>query len=248
MRAFCDWNQRNWKCNLGMAKIAITAREARSTKMAPFFLQHGYNVDPVQIAVRYGPQGRPRGKKVRLEHEKAESIVQRLRQSLELAQACMGEAQQEQERQANRQRQASPQLRIGDKVWLRLGKHFKTRRPNRKLDWKNLKYTVLELVGPNAVKLNTPGRVHPVFNVNDLRLASSDPLPSQPIDDDEPEPITEDGEIKYFVEEILDERTRGRGKQYLVKWLGYAEPDWQPAANLTNTEALIAWKELRKRK
>jgi len=28
LRAFYDWNQTNWKSNLGMAKIAITARQA----------------------------------------------------------------------------------------------------------------------------------------------------------------------------------------------------------------------------
>ena len=72
----------------------------------------------------------------------------------------------------------SPQLRVGDKVWLKLDSHFRTKRPNRKLDWKNLKYIVLELVGPSAVKLNTPGRIHLVFNVNKLRLAAIDLLPS----------------------------------------------------------------------
>ena len=133
-------------------------------------------------------------------------------------------------------------MRVGDKVWLKLGDHFKTKRPSRKLDWKNLKYTVLEIVGPSAVKLNTPGRVHPVFNVNMLRLASSDPLPSQPQDDNEPEPIEVDGEEMYLVEEILEERGQGHRKQYLVKWEGYPDPTWEPAVNLKETDALKDWK------
>ncbi|KAG9184899.1 hypothetical protein G6011_06845, partial [Alternaria panax] len=242
LRAFCDWNQSNWKSNLGMAKIAITAREARSTRMSPFFMQHGYEVDPVQIAIKYGPENKPKGKRVQDEHEKAENIVERLRQSIQLAQAIMGEAQQDQELQANKRRKQAPQLRVGDKVWLKLGDHFKTKRPSRKLDWKNLKYTVLEIVGPSAVKLNTPGRVHPVFNVNMLRLASSDPLPSQPQDDNEPEPIEVDGEEMYLVEEILEERGQGHRKQYLVKWEGYPDPTWEPAVNLKETDALKDWK------
>jgi hypothetical protein len=45
-----------------------------------------------------------------------------------------------------------------------------------------------------------------VFNVNMLRLVSSDPLPSQPQDDYELEPIEVDGEEMYLVEEILEER------------------------------------------
>jgi hypothetical protein len=60
--------------------------------------------------------------------------VERLRQSIQLAQATMGEAQQEQELQANKRRKQSPQLRVGDKVWLKLGDHYKTKRPSRKLD------------------------------------------------------------------------------------------------------------------
>ena len=56
-----------------------------------------------------------------------------------------------------------------------------------------------------------------MFNVNMLRLASSDLLPSQPQDDNKPEPIKVDGEEMYLVEEILEERGKGRRKQYLVK-------------------------------
>jgi hypothetical protein len=56
-----------------------------------------------------------------------------------------------------------------------------------------------------------------VFNVSMLRLASLDPLPSQPQDDNKPEPIKIDGEAYYIVEEILEERAKGCRKQYLVK-------------------------------
>ena len=243
LRAFCDWNQADWKHHLGMAKIAITAREARSTKMSPFFLQHGYNVDPVQIAVQYGPQNRPQSRQVKQDHEKAEAIITKLRQSINLAQAYIGEAQQEQEKQANKTRQQPPQFKTGDRVWLRLGDHFRTKRPSRKLDWKNLKYTVLETVGPNAVRLNTPGRIHPVFNINSIRLAADDPLPSQAQDDQEPEPIIVDGEEEYPVEAIVDERFHQRRKQYLVKWVGYPDPTWVLEENVADTEALQLWED-----
>jgi hypothetical protein len=60
--------------------------------MSPFFLQHGYEVDLIQIAVQYSPKNQPRGKRIQEEYEKAESIVKRLRQSFKLAQATIGEA------------------------------------------------------------------------------------------------------------------------------------------------------------
>jgi hypothetical protein len=108
-----------------------------------------------------------------------------------------------------------------------------------------LKYTVLKIIRLSAVKLNTPGRVHLVFNVSMLRLASSDPLPSQPQDDNEPEHIEMDGEAYYIVEEILEERAKGSGKQYLVKWEGYPDPTWEPASHLKGNDALRTWRETR---
>jgi hypothetical protein len=84
--------------------------------MSPFFLQHGYEVDLIQIAVWYGPENQPREKRVQQEYDKAENIVKRLQQSIELAQATIAEAQQEQELQANTRRKQAPELRVGDKV------------------------------------------------------------------------------------------------------------------------------------
>jgi hypothetical protein len=56
-----------------------------------------------------------------------------------------------------------------------------------------------------------------VFNINMLRLAFSNSLPRQPQDDNELEPIKVNKEEMYLVEEILEERGKGRKKQYLVK-------------------------------
>ena len=144
----------------------------------------------------------------------AEAIVHKFKAVFELAQASIAAAQQEQERQANRRRKVPRQLRVGDKVWLSLGKHFKTQRANKKLDWKNAKYTVIELIGTHSVRLDTPPGPHNVFHIDRLRLAASDPLPSQPQDDIQPEAIIVDGELEWAVDEIMAERLvrRGRGR------------------------------------
>ena len=55
-------------------------------------MQHRYEVDPVQIAIKYSPENKPKGKRVQDEHKKAKNIVERLRQSIQLAQAIIGEA------------------------------------------------------------------------------------------------------------------------------------------------------------
>ena len=80
-----------------------------------------------------------------------------------------------------------------------------------------------------------------MFNVNQLRLAATDPLPSQTLDDAKPEPIEVKGEEEYLVKEILEERKRRNRKEYLVKWVGYQEPTWEPQEYVEDTAALDIW-------
>jgi len=153
----------------------------------------------------------------------------------------MAVAQQEQEENANRTRQQAPEFRVGDKVWLDL-RNVRTTRQSKKLDWKNAKYTVIEVVGSHSYRLNTPTGIHNVFHSNLLRTASTDPLESQVLDDIQPNPIIVEDDEEYQIEKLIRHRVvrRGRGsqKQYLVKWTGYAEPTWEPESALENTIAL----------
>ena len=108
-----------------MAQIAIRGRDATSTKVLLFFLQHGYNVDPIQLETNTTTtQSTGRNK---TEAEKADDIVKKLREIFEFAQAAMASAQQ-----ANRRRREPSQLRISDKVWLKLDEQLSTGRPSGK--------------------------------------------------------------------------------------------------------------------
>jgi len=175
--------------------------------------------------------------------ERGEAIVQRIQCALDWAKASMASAQEDQQRSANRTRQTSPLYRVGDKVWLNL-EHFRTTRVNKKLDWRNAKYTITELIGSHAVRLNTPPGPHNVFHVDKLRLASEDGFPSQQNDDMQPEPITIDGELEYEIEEIVNESYVANARkpyQYEVKWKGYAKTTWEPAKEVEETIALDNW-------
>jgi hypothetical protein len=95
---------------------------------------------------------------------------------------------------------------------------------------------------------NSPN-VFPTFHASLLkRFIENDPLlfPSRELG--RPGPVmTEDGLEEYRIEKIVDERKRGRGYQYLVRWSGYSENDdlWVPQCELEDCEALDRWKARR---
>ena len=52
-----------------------------------------------------------------------------------------------------------------------------------------------------------------------------------------------DGEEEWLIDKIVDERTCGKGCQYLVQWHGYGpeEDQWLPGRELAETEVLDIW-------
>ena len=236
IRFFCSYAQDDWAALLPSAELAINNRNATSTGVSPFFLSHGYHVEPFAFE---NEELRPSDKSP---IQIGEGILQKLREARNWAQAAMATAQQQQEEFANRHRQPAISFRIGDKVWLNL-KNVKTDRPSKKFDDKNSKFTVTEVINSHAYRLDTPPGIDNVFHVSLLRPAGTDPLPSQVVTDTQPPAIiSEDGEEEYEVEEILQARTRkiGRGshREVLVKWTGYLRPTWEPLASFEDTAAL----------
>ena len=94
-------------------------------------------------------------------------------------------------------------------MWLNL-KNIITDRPCKKLDWKNGKYTVLEVISSYNYKLDTPLRIHNIFHINLLKYAANNPFPSQRRGNFRPPAIIVDGEEEWEVERVLRERVRGR--------------------------------------
>ena len=99
----------------------------------------------------------------------------------------------------------------------------------------------------HTVQLNVPTGVHPVFHVDLIRPAATDPLPSQIVDDSQPPPVLVDNEEEYEVEEVLDIRTKHQGRrayqEALVKWAGYAETTWEKLDNLRECAALDTYEQ-----
>ncbi|XPS94913.1 hypothetical protein M3J09_004211 [Ascochyta lentis] len=247
LRAYINWAQDDWSAWVPMAQIAIKGRVATSTGFSPFFLQHGYDVDPVQIDPDLAAELLHRH--AREPTRAAASMVQKFAETIDFVKAQMAEAQQVQERQANAHRREAPQLKVGDKVWLKLGNQFSNGRASRKLDWKNRKFTVVEVISPHNVKLDVDGKVHPVFHVDRLKLCPQDPLHGQSNDDPQPGPLVitnDDGTSseEWKVDSICGERRSGRGgkrREYLVQWEGHVSKTWEREDVCEDLEALDRW-------
>ena len=167
---------------------------------------------------------------------------------MQRAKAHLSTAQDRQRTYANRRRR-EVQYKVGDLVLLR-STNIRLKGPgSRKLMPKWLgPFSVLECVGPVAVRLQLPdsmSRVHPVFHVSMVKPyvegSRAQPLP--------PPPVVMDGEEWYNVQAILSHRWAKSGHrhalQYLVRWEGYSpeHDSWEPAAELKTNTALQSYLE-----
>lgn len=249
LRHFCNYYQDDWDSYLPMAQAAVMARNASSTGMSPFFLSHGYHPrlgESIDLPEVLDEADKP----AKTPAEAALRVTQKLHACVEFAQAAMAFAQQRQKEIADKKRDPAPAYHVGDKVWLDMRNIKVDPARKKKLSELHQQYTVTEVIGGSAYRLDTPKGVHNVFHDSLLRTVAADPLPSQQQDDLQPGPIEVDGEDEYEIDEIIDERVvRGRGRggplrrQFLCRWKGYATPEWTDAWNCEDSIALDHFEE-----
>jgi hypothetical protein len=216
LRAYCNYQQNNWKQLLPMAEFCYNNSQSEKTKVSPFFANFGYH-----------PQFTPPLSKVNEGLPEVSEYVGTLNKLHETLRAEINYAQTLHAEQANQNQHPDPVLRAGDRVWLKR-KNVTTTQPSSKLDYKLLgPYTIIKRVGSRAYKLDLlPNvKIHPVFHISLLEPAQPTtkaiPGPMQP----SPLPIILDDEEEWEVKEVVDSQ-RHRGKiQYRVKWTGFHDPD-----------------------
>jgi hypothetical protein len=238
LRAFVNYRQDNWDSLLPAAEFACNNAPNASTQMTPFRLCYGRDpTDPYSQITKF-PDSIPAAADF---HCQRRNAIKQATDALVLAKA-------NQEKYANQSRR-DVSFSVGDQVLLS-SSHIhlasQAQRPSRKLQARFIgPYPILAKVSPVAYKLELPPslNIHPVFHVSLLRAYTTpssipDRVPSRP---PPPPAVTMDDHEEYEVETILDQRTRHRNIEYLVKWVGYPDHDasWEPVANLTNAADII---------
>ena len=228
LRSYVTYLQDDWADWLALAEFATNNHVSSTTGISPFFAVYGTNP-----RLDFGPP-EPTPDRPSADAEsfasRMEHIHAHLRAEMSFAQETYAEA-------ANVHRSPAPSYKPGDFVWVN-SKNIRTLRPRKKLDWKYLgPFKVLESVGTHAYRLDLPPRMryHPVFHVNLLRPASNDPVPGQV--QPPPPPIEVDNHDEWQVEDILD-RTADNSR-FLVQWVGYEEPTWEPYEYVQHLTTLL---------
>ena len=236
LRAYIGYRQNDWDRKLAAAEFVYNSASNASTKLSPF--QMNYGKDPPTPSSFLTPD-----EKVLATNEfltTMDNLTNRAKDNLALA-------KKRQEETANRLRR-DVEFEPGDKVLLsaaNLMLESQATQPSKKLQPRFIgPYMITKKVSPVAYQLDLPPtlRIHPTFHVSRLKgyeEPSNVPFREGPID---PPPATSiNDQDEYEVEQILDERTHRRRKEYLVWWKGYPLYDstWEPAGNLENAAEAI---------
>jgi hypothetical protein len=239
LRHYVSPLQNTWDKLLPMVEFAINNSRQDSTQETPFFLNYGRHPNtPFSVQFPKRKTAAP-AEKV----PAALRIAEDMQHALQKAKQCLEAARQRQKKYADTRR--SPVLvKLNDMVLLST-KNIDLKNPGTKKllpKWMG-PFKIIQEVNPVAFKLELPAnlaRLHPVFHASLLKpyLASGNVQPP-------PEPVlTDDGDVLFLVDQLLDRRTRMQGRkrvtEYLVKWQGYAPEHntWELATNIEDPDLI----------
>ncbi len=209
LRFWVNERQDNWHAYLPLAEFAHNNWPNETTGESPFFVLYGFNPradwmdkpSPIpQVALR----------------------LDQFKRARQCAQELMIKAQKSWVKHKD-----TPKYHKGDLVWLE-GCHLRTNQPTAKLAPKRhgpfLIVQVMSSVN-YRLKLPTQWSIHDVFHIDLLTPYRETDIHGSNYS--RPAPDLVNDEEEYEVEKVLDvwRFSRGRKKQYLIKWKGYPDSD-----------------------
>ena len=219
LRSYCDDHQRNWDTLLTPVEFAINNASQASTGSSPFFLNYGRHPTV--------PSALHTGLKQPSDSPSADTFISEMHTALLDAKTRLQQAQQRQKSAADRHRTPHT-FTVGDRVLLSVEHLHLAGLGSRKLAPRFCgPFKILELIGPNAVRieLHAECKFHDVINISRLKPFVEGDTVTYPGRELflPPPPHTIAGEEHFKVHAFLKSRHKGRGRklEYLVRWEGY---------------------------
>ncbi len=194
---FFNYSQNNWTNLLLMTELVINNHNFISTEMSLFFLSHKYHMKSLQLFEKLKPVWSARSSV-----QKADQIIQKMKEVTEWAQITMTVVQQIQKKTVNWKRQQSYDFKKEDKIWLNL-KNIHMNHLCKKFNVKNVKYIIVKKISSHFFCLNTLLSIHNVFHSVMLQSAVINALFSQCMTDLQPSSQIINDEEEFEINEIL---------------------------------------------
>ena len=220
LRCLVSQNQASWSKHLVWVEYAHNTLPTAATRLTPFQCVYGYQ--PPLFPANEGEVTVP----------SAHAMVRRCRRIWAGARRALLRSASQMKKVVDRHRRPAPSYRPGQSVWLAT-KDLPLHVMSRKLAPRFVgPFQVSKVINPVSVRLRLPRslKVHPTFHVGKVKPVRESPL--VPASKPPPPPRMVDGGPVYTVKKLLGVRNRGRGKQFLVDWVGYGpeERQWVPAS------------------
>ncbi len=210
---FSNYSQNNWASLLFMTELVINNHDFILTEVSLFFLSYEYHMKPLQLLEKLKPVWSAKSSV-----QKADQIVQKMKEATEWAQMTITVAQQVQKEMINQKRQQSYNFKKEDKVWLNL-KNIHTNCLCKKFDVKNVKYTIVKKINSHFFCLNTLLSIHNVFHSVMLQSAVMNALSSQCMTDSQSSSQIVSDKEEFEIEKILKKRFVQCKEEFKKKYL-----------------------------
>ena len=240
-------NQKGWVRALPRVRFAIMNTINASTKFSPFQLHMGRAPRIIPPLISRGKE-KDDGIDVFERIERIQADVAEAKDNLMLAKLFQAD-------HANRRRAPEDVYKVNDLVMLSTANRRKeyastgSGRSAKLFPRHDGPYRVTRAFPQTSTYQlgipNAPSNACPTFHASQLkRYIQNDPalFPGRELARDGPV-VLPDGQEEHVIERILDERRRGRGWQYLVRWKGYGPGDdeWMARREIEETVALDEW-------
>ena len=247
--------QKDWEDLAGRLTFALNTAVDTTRKETPFFLMHGWDAKTILAAILMEKPARGVNKlaayawrvKNQRQYEYMQANARRLQENAKRARA-----EERNEAWENLADKYKAGFEVGDAVWLYIAKVKPGLSKKLAHPWHG-PFRIVEKSQELMCKIKTQGTAYRVFPwVHVSRLKPRLLHPERPRD--RPEGLSEDMDFdaallpedswlpdvdagNYEVEKLQDVRwgrTRSgkQAKEYLVKWIGYPTPTWEPASQL----------------